>query len=85
MRTFIRIIAEQDGPENWSAWFANVPNLSAGGNCPATAIRNLLDFLGPEEFDINEMFAIEELTTMIHLEFRIPHRSLKRMPKPSAN
>ena len=85
MRTYARIIIEQQNADHWNAWFSDAPQHTAGGHWPSDALARLLLLFGAHEFETDETSAIDEMTRAGHLEFRIPFRRLKRVPVPSAN
>ena len=60
MRVYTKIIVEQQSAEHWTAWLADYPCLSAGGEWPADAIKRLLLTFGDEEFETDEISAIEK-------------------------
>ena len=49
------------------------------------AVRRLLYALGGNQFDVDQISAIEEATRDGHLEFRVPHRTRWRISLPSSN
>lgn len=85
MRAFAKIVVEQQSAEHWAAWMAGYPQISVCGEWPAVAITRLLLTLGVHEFVTNELSTIDEATRSGHLEFRLPMRRLKRMPRVSVN
>jgi hypothetical protein len=48
-------------------------------------MRRLLDAVGGDQFDTEQITAIENVTNDGHLEFRIPYRERRRIPVPSVN
>ena len=84
MQVYAHIIVEQH-LSHWSAWFSGTPQVAYGGQWPADAIRRLLDALGGNQFDVEQISEIEEATRDSHLEFRVPHRTRWRIPVPSRN
>lgn len=83
MRKYARVIVEQLHG-HWSAWFADVPHASFGGEHPANALRRLIDASG-EEFDEFEILADDECTRDGHLEFLLQYRNREVIPEPSRN
>lgn len=84
MRAFAHIIVEQH-LGHWSAWFSGTPQVAYGGQWPADAIRRLLDAMGANQFDAEQIAVIDEATRHGHLEFRVPFRDRLRIPVPSRN
>ena len=84
MRAFAHIIVEQH-LGHWSAWFSGTTQVAYGGQWPADAIRRLLDAIGGNQFDAEQIVAIDEATKDGHLEFRVPYRDRWRIPVPSLN
>lgn len=82
-RRFLRIICEQDHGQ-WSAWFASLPQVAAGGEFPAEAIDELL-VLFEGLFVETEICSSDPATRDGHLEFLIPLAELRRLPVPSVN
>lgn len=85
MRAYTTIIVEQQSAEHWTAWLADYPQLSAGGEWPSDAIQRLLLTFGANEFVTDEISAINEAARAGHLEFRIPMKRLKKIPGVSVN
>ena len=84
MRKLVKIIAEQTG-DQWSVWFADMPQASFGGKMPAEGIRRLLAHFGAAQFDEEMISAVEDATKDGHLEFMIPLRYYRQIPSPSLN
>jgi hypothetical protein len=84
MRTFAHIIVERH-LGHWSAWFHGLAQVACGGEWPTEAIERLLQTVGSDRFDVDEVMAIDEATRDDHLEFRIPYRNRRRLPVPSIN
>lgn len=84
MQAFAHIIVEQLHG-HWSVWFAGTPQVAYGDEWPADAIRRLLDSLGGDQFDEDQIMAVDDATRDGHLEFRIPYRERRRIPVPSRN
>lgn len=84
MRIFAHIIVEQLHG-HWTAWFRDMPQVACGGEWPADAIRRLLKAFGDNRFDTDHIDAVDDASTVDHLEFRIPCRDRRRIPVPSKN
>ena len=84
MRAFAHIIVEQMHG-HWSAWFSGTPQVAYGGQWPADAIQRLLDAIGGDQFDAEQIVAVDESIRDGHLEFRVPYRNRWRIPVPSLN
>jgi hypothetical protein len=84
MRAFVHIIVEEHHG-HWMAWFGGAPEFAFGGQWPVGAMRRLLDAVGGDQFDTEQITAIENVTNDGHLEFRIPYRERRRIPVPSVN
>ncbi|WP_010581956.1 hypothetical protein [Schlesneria paludicola] len=84
MKKLVTIIAEQ-ADNQWSVWFADLPQVSFSGDMPADGIRRLLAHFGADQFDEEKISAVEDETREGHLEFVIPLRYHRRIPAPSVN
>ena len=85
MRAYARIIAEQQSADHWTAWFADLPQMSASGEWPSEAVMKLLELFGSNEFETDETSSIDDATTEQHIEMRIPFKRLRRIPVASVN
>lgn len=79
MRTFCKIIVEQSNGL-WSAYFPDHPRVITSSSQPATAIRQLLDHFGEEQFDIDGVIYLDDDARLDHREFLIPLMNLQRVP-----
>lgn len=85
MRSYVRINIEQQNAEHWMAWFAETPQLAAGGPIAADALARLLLLFGHEDFEVADTSSIEAAARPGHVEVVIPLRRWLRMPRPSVN
>jgi hypothetical protein len=84
IRTYVKVITELSGSQ-WSAWFEDLPQVSFGGQYPSAAIERLLEHVGNDQFDTDQIVSIDDATREGHLEFRIPLLHHRRIPNPSQN
>ena len=84
MPTFLKVIVE-DLHGQWSAWFEDTPQIAMGGEWPSAAIEKLIDHLGADQFDVDQMVSVDDAARNGHLEFLIPRRHHRRIPVPSVN
>ena len=60
MRAYTKFIVEQQSAEHWTAWLADFPQLSVGGEWPAVAIKGLT--FGADKLATNAISAIDDKT-----------------------
>lgn len=82
-RRYVRIIVEEKH-DQWSAWFAILPQCCAGGGHPAEAIDELLEMFA-NMFEQDEISSSDPGTRDGHLEFLIPFAEWRRIPRTSMN
>jgi hypothetical protein len=85
MRSYAKILVQQQVETHWKAWFAGSPHVTADGNSPAVAITRLLMLVGPRDFEIESTRMIIEAVRTGQLEFQIPFRKPRWMPTASIN
>lgn len=84
MHTLVRLILEKNGQE-WSAWFAEIPEFSRNGSTPGDAVTSLLSLFTEIEFFHREIKLVEDAATENHLEFTVPYKFTSAIPEPSRN
>lgn len=82
---YVRVIVDQNGPEEWSASFADSPGIVAEGMSPGEAVDRLISLVGASNLDVSAIAAIEDSVRDDDFEFRIPFLNLKTIPIPSIN
>lgn len=69
-----RVIVEESIPDQWVAWFASFPLLSAIGGNPSNAIERLLEFFDRDALSTCGIESIHEAARIGHFEFDIALR-----------
>lgn len=85
MRTYIRVIVKKTSPKQWSASFADVPEIATGGKFPSQAIARLFLLVGDDTVNVDELTEITDAARDGHLEFRIRLLNHWTIPVPSMN
>lgn len=84
MKRFIKIITEKSG-DRWSAWFEDAPEIVAKGDWAWMAIIHLLNHVGCDQFESDDLITLEGKARVDHLEFLIPLKHYRKIVSPSLN
>ncbi len=81
---FVKIIVE-GAHQFWTAWIEGTPQVAFSGLWPSQAIERLIDHLGAEQFETDNVAAFDQGTRDGHLEFMLPLKRRSSIPPFSMN
>ena len=79
MRAFAHIIVELSHGQSWAS-FKGTPEVGYGGLVAQHAVRRLVEAIGGDDLDLEDLIEIESARRDGHSEFLVPHLSRRRHP-----
>ena len=85
MRSYARIVVEEQDVNQWTAWIVGSADLAVQGRSLGNALTNILLEFGVEEFEVKNLSMDRDATREGHLEFCVPLRRRRQIPVTSSN